>query len=125
MPQELVDRWKATGIEQVIGQAEILPALLARELWHDRLARRRCLHFVDNEAAREGLVRGRSRSAASAVLLDLFWETEARVGGTSWFSRVPSASNISDPPSRLCFDHPALRTGVERAMPPIPARLLA
>jgi len=122
--KELVKKWQATGIEQVIGQAEILPALLARLLWQERLVGRRSLNFIDNDAAREGLIRGRSRSQASAELLDCFWEVEARLAGSSWFSRVPSPSNIADAPSRLEFSHPALEGAVHRSLPPVQLCLL-
>ena len=65
---ETVDRWRATGIEQVIGQAGILPVIIARTIWRDRLLGRRNISFIDNDASREGLVHGSSRSHASAEL---------------------------------------------------------
>jgi hypothetical protein len=124
VPHQLVARWHATGIEQVIGQAEILPAIVARLLWGDRLRGRKCINFVDNEAAREGLVQGRSRSQASSELLDAFWELEAHLGCCSWFDRVPSPANISDGPSRLDFSNLALAAAVIREFPSLPRSLV-
>ena len=120
---EIVGRWRATGIEQAIGQAEILPATIARIIWRDRLLGRRNIKLIDNDAAREGLIHGRSRSHASAELLDLFWEVESGKGGSSWFDRVLSSSNISDGPSRLDFSLPDLSSAVVRDIPPLPRSL--
>ena len=98
MSPETVDRLRATGIEQVI------PAIIARFIWCDRpLGRRlRNVNFIDNDAAKEGLIHGRSRSHASAELLDLFWEVESGIGGSSWFdSSVVFEHTRWSLPSRL------------------------
>ena len=60
--------------------------------------------FVDNDSARHALIRGGSPSSASAYLVSAFWKAETALLAYVWVERVPSASNIADGPSRLCFD---------------------
>ena len=45
---------------QLVGQAEMTPCIISRMLWADRLQHRCCLHYIDNEAAMCGLIRGYS-----------------------------------------------------------------
>jgi hypothetical protein len=85
---------------QIVGQAEMIPCVISRILWADRLRHRCCLHYIDNEAARCGLIRGYSPVKDNAFLNQLFWAEECRGMAFSWFDRVPSPSNIADPPSR-------------------------
>ena len=108
VPEAIVQRWKSYNREQVVGQAELLPVYVAKYTWAKRTARKRVLRFVDNEAARIALVKGASPSPGSNEVLDAFWELEATLSCSSWFERVPSASNPGDPPSRLEFAHPGL-----------------
>ena len=85
---------------QIIGQAEIYPALVAKKLWEDRL-RHRCInHYFDNDSARFALMRGNSPTSASAWMIHHFWKSEATGQSRSWLSRAPSVSNIGDAPSR-------------------------
>ena len=102
IPEELAASWLDHGRKkQLIGQAELLPAISAKAHWKKMLEGRKVIHFVDNESAREALVKGRSPSAASNLLLEEFWALEAELGSMTWFERVPSPSNCSDAPSRL------------------------
>ena len=58
---EQVEAWK-TKLDQtqVIGQAELYPVLLAKLTWAKHLKNRRAIYFIDNEAARLGLVKAYS-----------------------------------------------------------------
>eukprot|EP00973_Karenia_brevis_P002349 316089-Karenia_brevis.AAC.1 len=59
--EDLVEEWKSKASQdQVIGQAEIFPVLVARLTWKHYLKGRRVIFFLDNEAARIGLVRSYS-----------------------------------------------------------------
>ena len=91
------------GARQVIGQAELLPVIVAQRTWRARWTGRRVLVFVDNDSARHALIRGGSPSLASAHLVSEFWRTETALVAYAWIERVPSASNIADGPSRLRF----------------------
>ena len=58
------------------------------------------MHYVDNEAAKYGLIKGSSPTRDSAWLINEFWRWEADQESFTWFERVPSASNCADDPSR-------------------------
>ncbi len=88
------------GKKQIVGQTELLPAVLARRVWNGKLRGTLVVHFVDNEAARLALIKGSSPTTDSAWLTGEFWQAEAGSGAFSWFERVPSPSNPSDSPSR-------------------------
>jgi hypothetical protein len=62
-------RWDHSGSGQVIGQAEIAPVVLALTLWPDFFRHQKVLVFIDNDAARQGLVKGYSPMLASGVLI--------------------------------------------------------
>ena len=70
LSEATVSEWK-TKLDQtqVIGQAEIFPLLLARLTWGHRLRGRRVIYFIDNEAARIGLVRAYSPVLPSLNLI--------------------------------------------------------
>ena len=55
------------------------------------------------DAARAGLIRGSGATKLADGIIKLFCEFEAVLQLKSWFSRVPSHSNISDGLSRLDF----------------------
>ncbi|CAK0828484.1 unnamed protein product, partial [Prorocentrum cordatum] len=107
VPGEVVARWQDRGVrtvEQVIGQAELAPAVVARLLWPDVLRQAVLLHWVDNEAARFGLIRGYSPVEASAELISWSQELDMARGTASWVERAPSLGNPADKASRLEFD---------------------
>jgi hypothetical protein len=52
VPEQITQVWMQDGHTQTIGQAEILPAVLARSVGCDSLDGRRALFFLDNDAAR-------------------------------------------------------------------------
>jgi hypothetical protein len=62
------------------------------------------LYCIDNDSARDALIKADSPSRHSARLIDVFFKTEAAKPSWPWFMRVASASNPADGPSRLCFD---------------------
>ena len=75
---------------------------------------------MDNNSAKFGMIRGYSRVSSSGKLIDACWGLDAELGAASWFSRVPSPSNVGDAPSRLLFDD-LLRNGA--VMDSVPAEL--
>ena len=100
--QSLIDTWK-TKIDQtqVIGQAEIFPVLVAKLTWQKRLANRSVLYFIDNEAARLGLVKAYSPVLPSLKIILQCVEFDYNNSSLSWYARVPTAANASDEPSRM------------------------
>ena len=80
---------------------EVLAVLVAVLVWGRRLAGRPCLGFVDNEPAKFALNRGSSAIVTVAALIDSVCTAEIAGRMLAWWERVPSASNLADPPSRL------------------------
>ena len=85
---------------QIVGQAEVLPCLLARDLWADRMGDRAVFYFIDNDAARYGFIKGISDDPHMSVMLTSFWEKERITPSYPWFARVPTTGNPADDPSR-------------------------
>jgi len=77
-----------------------LPAFLARVVFRDLLLSRPVLCFVDNEAARAGLIRGSSSNAESAKIIEAIVDKDLADMSLFWYARVPSPSNLADAPSR-------------------------
>ena len=63
--------------QQIVGQAEILPCLMARLIWSHKLKGRAVLNYVDNEAARFALIKGGSPTMDSAWLTMVFWRADS------------------------------------------------
>ena len=99
--RKLVLDWKRDGRVQTIGQAELLPVLMARLTFKSLICHRRTFYYIDNDSARMSLIKGGSPSASSNRLILSFSRLELESQSWSWFARVPSASNPADGPSRL------------------------
>lgn len=100
-----------------IYEVELLPLLIAIVLWGSWVDKAQLVCYLDNDAARAGLIRGSGATKMSDGIIQLFCEFEAVLQLKSWFSRVPSHSNISDGPSRLEFGS-LLALGCIRAIVP-------
>lgn len=74
--------------------------IAAREFLGPRCAARKVIYWVDNDPARDSLIRGFSDSAPSLSLIYSFYAQERLHASSVWFSRVPSYSNCADNPSR-------------------------
>ena len=59
--------------------------------------------FLDNDAAKVGLIKGSGATRLASLVISQFCEREAALQRKTWFSRVPSHSNLSDGPSRMDF----------------------
>ena len=60
--------------------------------------------FIDNEAARHSPTRASARTMHDRMIVSACLRLEDTHSLRPWYSRVPTASNIADPPSRLEFD---------------------
>jgi len=95
LTQECVESFKAkTEQKQVIGQAEIVPVLIAKLTWRKYLEGRRVLAFIDNDAARIGLIRSYSPVLPSLklVMQSALWDYQHSC--SVWYS-VPPLSFLS------------------------------
>ena len=102
VPEHIVSRWELRST--YIGQLELLAGPLALYTWSPQLTKSQIIHFVDNESAAAGLVRGYSSKSDSSALIGEYWLTAAKHSLEIYIDRVESKSNISDGPSRLVFD---------------------
>lgn len=77
---------------------------MARSHWAKELKGQRLVHFIDNDSARDSLIKGYSPVIESGRLVGASWLLDAELQIYSWFARVPSEANISDGPSRGSFE---------------------
>jgi hypothetical protein len=86
--------------KQIIFEVETLAALLAMCVWKSEFRNSRVVLFVDNEGTKFSLLKGLSDNACVDSMAELFAELECAEHVTAWIARVPSKSNVADPPSR-------------------------
>ena len=118
VPNTVIDSWKQRADQtQVIGQAELLPVLVARWTWAKEVAGKRVIYFIDNESARLALVKAYSPVPASLnlVLECLKWDQD--FCSQAWYARVPTFSNIADGPSRFEYTEALKKLGAEVVLP--------
>ena len=104
------------GQRQVIGQAEILPVLVAKTIWAEELSNRKVIYFIDNDSARLALIKGYSPVLTSLKLIMSCAFEDAQLRSSPWYARVPTKSNIADEPSRMRKDN-LLKLGAKIVRP--------
>ena len=87
-----------------IHELEVLPILIAVELWGQLYAEAQVVYYIDNESSRMAYVRGDGETQRAAQAIEAFVQRESAMQHRVWFGRVPSYSNIADGPSRLDFE---------------------
>ena len=102
VPRALVDKWFA-AMKHIIGPVETYALVVARSLWHQYLVGKRRIFFChnDNYGAMDAFIKGSSSNADIRELLLCFEKLECNGSHWPWFSRVPSASNCADDPTRV------------------------
>ena len=95
-----VDKWRLHEQKQVICQAELAGLLCAMQTWRSKLSGADVIAFIDNDAARHGLIHGVARHDVSYSLIRAIRELVVELGCRCWWERVPSRSNLADLPSR-------------------------
>ena len=101
---------------KVITVLEVLPVALAARQWASRMKHRRVFFFIDNDAARAGLIKMTSDIPAIRRIQLGLVETWAANPSFPWYSRVPSSSNLADSVSRF-EKMPILQNKSERVSP--------
>ena len=89
-----------------IHELELLPIYLAAFVWKQFLGLSQVVWYIDNESSRMAVVRGSGETRHAASIIDAFVRLECSSQIKSWFSRVPSHSNLADGVSRLCCELP-------------------
>jgi hypothetical protein len=104
LPEAMTKMWlEGRGFKQCIGQVELIPMWICRELWPAMLRGRRVLWFIDNDSARYALIAMYSPAEASREILEGIAIQELQLQTLSWYARVASLANLGDGPSRLDF----------------------
>lgn len=116
IPQEIVDKWSARGVKQLIFEAELLPYVIAMHIFSDHIRRCNLLVFIDNEAARYSWIAASAHSDVASFIVSEGARLESELAISPYFCRVPTHSNLADGPSRddfeLCFRLGASRVRV-------------
>ena len=100
VPDSVISSWKTAVGGHIICQIELYTVVLIRHQLAEWLNNRRSLFFIDNDAARFAIIKGRSPSESMCILAHLFHELD-ETAPTYWrIARVPSFSNPADAPSR-------------------------
>ena len=99
VPRKLVGQW-AERRKHVIGQIELYAVVLARVHWAKHLGNARVVFFVDHSGVLSACINGCSHDTSWRKLLLYLEEADESAPCLAWWHRVPSASNVSDPPSR-------------------------
>ena len=100
VPGSLVNDW-FSAMKHIIGPVETYALVVARSVWHQHLVSKRCIYFCDNYGAIDAFIKGSSSNSDIRKLLLCFEQLECNVSHWPWFSRVPSASNCADDPTRV------------------------
>ena len=103
VPQHLMDSLFENS-QNPIHELEVLPVLVAAELWGSHFAHAQIVYYIDNESARMAYIKGLGETAGAGGLIQSFVQLESDFQHRVWFGRVPSHSNPADSPSRLSFD---------------------
>ena len=124
VPEELCRHWTSKEAqEQIIGQAELFPLWVARLTWAELVQGKRVIYFVDNESARLAMVKAYSPILPSLEIVMGCLEWDYASGTSSWYARVPTASNIGDDPSRMSATFVIERYKALKTKPIFPGRV--
>ena len=96
----LISHWISQVGTQIICEAELYAALLARIYIGGRCQNRRAIFWVDNHASRLCLVKTVSSSTPMLVMAQMFHMRFEDDNLVCWMERVPSEANVADLPSR-------------------------
>ena len=91
--------------KKIISGLELLAGIVGVVLMRRLECTGRMFLFVDNEAARACLISMNSSVAVHSAFLKFLNKFSSKQSIFMWVSRVPSASNPADKPSRLVCDH--------------------
>ena len=87
--------------KKIISSLEALPVAASLRHWKGRMLHRIIFIFVDNDAARAGLIKLQSDVPAIRRVHLKLVETLSETPCFPWYARVPTKSNVADNASRL------------------------
>ena len=89
----------------IIFEAELLAMILAMKVWQPFISHTPLLAFIDNNSVRDVAITGKARGPVAARMVEFLLRLEDEASIWPWYARVPSESNIADPPSREKCEH--------------------
>ena len=101
VPDFLCQAWKKLIGEQLICQIELYAVVCIRWKMRFLLHKRRSILFIDNEACRFSLIKGRSPSEPMFRMSHAVACMEALLPSFTWYERIASYCNPADLPSRF------------------------
>ena len=90
VPTVVLSYWMGSGSKNPIALVELLPVLVARVIWKDRLAGRKLLLFCDNNPVLSQLISGSSKNEFARLMLLELSKLEMEAKSLCWYARVPS-----------------------------------
>ena len=87
--------------ENPIYELELAPVLIAIKLWCSFFRNSQVVMYLDNDAARAGLIKMRGATDIGDIIIQDAAVLEAQNSCRPWFGRVPTSSNVADGPSRF------------------------
>ncbi|CAE7477325.1 unnamed protein product, partial [Symbiodinium microadriaticum] len=85
--------------ENPIFELELIPLLICLKMWAPLLRGSQVVFYLDNDGARHSMIRTYGGSSFAEKVIETFLLLENALEVKTWFSRVPTASNIADNPS--------------------------
>ncbi len=98
--------------EHPIYELEVLPVVVATDIWANLITHSQVVNYIDYEAAKSAFIQGAGFTDCAKQLTTVFDDWETRLAIITWFGTVASHSNPADGPSRLCFDDVLLTNAV-------------
>ena len=87
--------------DNAIYELELAPVLIAIKLWCSFFRNSQVVMYLDNDAARAGLIKMRGATDIGDIIIQDAALLEAQNSFRPWFGRVPTSSNVADGPSRF------------------------
>ena len=100
VPSALMTKLCETSANPIY-ELELLPVLVAYLCWRRHLVNSQTVFYLDNDAARAGLTKALGATQHAEAIAHRIMSLESQFRNKPWYGRVPTASNISDDPSRL------------------------
>ena len=86
--------------ESPIFELELLPVLIAQMAWLEWIQDAQVVYFLDNESARHSLIKTSGGEHVANAIIEECINLENAAQLKTWFARVPTHSNLADPPNR-------------------------
>eukprot|EP00438_Fugacium_kawagutii_P008564 Skav206251 [mRNA] locus=scaffold1425:278987:279379:- [translate_table: standard] len=87
----------------VIFEFGFLAIFVALFIWKREISNAAMVMYTDNDAVKDAMISCQTTNSNAKAILNACSKLEYELGLNPWMSRVPTESNIADPPSRGAF----------------------